>query len=193
MRLRANVSNRACTVHHDPRPTPAKLRERILAEDGVQGGFSVLTAKAPAYDDTLFAIAGNDKGMLLAVALFDSQRTLSGKGDKPLNDTVEVLIDPKADGIGYHQFIFGPPLKLGYSKADPHRDPDPTGELQTFTHTPYPEAHSSAYRGVRLKKYQWKEETLTDYSIAGRRVRWLFAWFSTAACAASTSAAIGRT
>ena len=56
MDLPVHESNRWCAVRYDRRPTPAKIRRAILREEGVHSGFSVLTAPAPAHDDTAFVV-----------------------------------------------------------------------------------------------------------------------------------------
>jgi len=178
MKLSTRESNRWCVVEYDERPSAAKLRKQILREENVVSGFSILTAPAPAYDDTSFKVCGNEKEILVAVCLLDSVHP-SQSGDRGPADTVEVLFDPLNDQIGYEQFLLDPSMKEAAPGTNPHRDPEHVGEVQVISHRPYPEAHSSAYPGVKLKRHEWRDERFSAYSIAPLRCRWLFAWFYT--------------
>jgi hypothetical protein len=93
-------------------------------------------------------------------------------------ENIEILVNPWNDDIGYVQHIFGTPPVYA-TAGEPHRDPDPVGDVQVLEHAPYPEAHSSAFTHLRLRKYEWDEEFSNAYYISGRRMRWLFAWFDT--------------
>lgn len=178
MELTTRESNRWCVVEYDERPSAAKLRKQILREQNAVSGFSILTAPAPAYDDTVFRVCGNEKEFLVAVCLLDSVHP-SQSGESGPDDTVEVLFDPLNDRIGYEQFLFDPSARQVASGTNPHRDPEHVGKVQVISHRPYPEAHSSAYPGLKVKRHEWRDEQFSAYFIAPLRCRWLFAWFST--------------
>lgn len=169
---------RTHVVQRVDRPSETLLRKLMLEERGVESRFSTLTAPAPCVDDTLMKVIASPRRLLVGVCLVDTVPWLSKLGDQPWNDTVELLFSPWNDGMGYVQFLFGPPPRYA-AKGDPHRDPDRVDEVQVLHHTPYPEARSSDYRLMRLRRYRWQDEVTTGYSIAGRRVRWLWAWFDT--------------
>ena len=172
-------SNRWCAVQHDRRPTPAKIRRAILREEGGQSGFSVLTAPAPAHDDTAFMVLGNEREVLVGIALFDSVKFLPGHDAEGAGDEVEILFDPMNDGIGWVQFYWGVLYKGGPDADDPHRDRESTDDVQFASHLPYPEAHSSACWSVGLKRYEVRDEDFSICPITKLGCRWLFAWFRT--------------
>lgn len=179
MNLTVRESNRWCVVERDKRPSPTKLRRQILREENVVSGFSILEAPAPAHDDTIFKVCGNEKEILVAVALMDSTRHLSARPEDSQRDTVEILFDPLSDQLGYVQFLFAPSAKVVSAATDPHRDPESTDDVQVISHLPYPEAHSSGYPILKLRNYQWRDEDFSTCPIMLLRCRWLFAWFPT--------------
>jgi hypothetical protein len=124
-------------------------------------------------------VCGNDRELLVGIALYDTASAFSSPGKTGLPDTVEILFDPLNDRIGYVQFIFDPSARAGDTSDNPHRDPELGDEVQVITHFPYPEAHSSACPIPRLRRHEWREELFSPCPITRLRCRWLFAWFST--------------
>jgi hypothetical protein len=170
-------SNRHCVLNEMARPSAAALRREILRNQGIQDGFSVLTAPAPAHDATVFKVAGNDSEVLVAVALFDSLRHLSPPGS-PARDTLEILIDPRMDRLGYVQFILSPGAEnAAPGEVNPHRDSTPASTLTRLQFQPYPEASGSGYDVLSLKRWETREEFISRYSISSLRIQWFFLWF----------------
>ncbi|MCE9590024.1 MAG: hypothetical protein K8S99_05825 [Planctomycetes bacterium] len=176
-RLAVSSSRKHAVVERDANPTPRKIRERILANHRVYSGFELLYAPSPCWDDSRFLILGNDRTLLVGACFVDSIVALSGARGKSMADELEILFDPFDDGLGYVQFYFNLSGKTPVVSSGPHRDSEPLSEAVVGTHFPYPEAQSSAFDGVRLRRYRWWDETISGYSISGLRVRWLFAWF----------------
>ena len=46
------------------------MRRQILRQENIESGFSVLSAPAPAHDDTRFVVCGNEREILVGIALF---------------------------------------------------------------------------------------------------------------------------
>ena len=179
MQLGVSESNRWCSAEHDEKPTPTKLRRQILARRNVQSGFSILTAPAPAHDDTAFKVLGNDREILVGIALFDSVPGRSAGSEGKARDEVEIVFDPMNDRIGWYQFYFGVAYKSGPDRSDPHRDRESRDQVQVSSHLPYPEAHSSACFRIELRRHRWHREAFTPCAITPLLCRWLFAWFRT--------------
>jgi|GEM_PF-987025 len=177
--LSVSASRKHAVVEFDRNPSPKKIRDRILADDRVCSGFEALYAPAPCYDESRFLVLGNDKTLLVGACFMDSVAKLSGMHSKSMADELEIVIDPFDDGIGFVQFYFNLSGREPTVSTSAHRDSEPLSEVVTITHLPYPEAQSSAFDGVRLRKYRWWDEAIADYSISGLRCRWLFAWFDT--------------
>lgn len=174
--LTVTPSNRFCMVERMERPTPAALRRDILNKRKVQTGFSLLSAPAGAHDDVVFKIAGNDRIVLVAAALYDSVVYLAP--GKPMNDVMEILFDLRGDRLGYFQFILSPAKEEQASGAvNPHRDKPLNGLLTQFQFQPYPEASGSGWKPLEMMRWETREEWIARYSISGLRVRWFFAWF----------------
>lgn len=173
-------SRKHAVAEYDARPTPQKIRDRILASDRVYSGFEIIYAPAPCYDDSRFLVLANDKTVLVGACFFDSITKLSNVHGKSMADELEILFDPFDDGLGYVQFYFNLSGKTPKVSTQPHNDSEPLSEVITSTHLPYPEAQSSAFDGVKLKKYRWWDEKIAKYSIAALHCRWLFAWFDVA-------------
>lgn len=176
-RLVVSASRKHAVVERDANPTPQKIRERILANDRVYSGFEIIYAPSPCWDDSRFMVVGNERTLLVGACFMDSIVKLSSVHGKSMADELEILFDPFDDGLGYVQFYFNLSGKTPEVSTGPHRDSEPLSEVIVSTHLPYPAAQSSAFDGVRLRRYRWWDETISGYSISGMRVRWLFAWF----------------
>jgi hypothetical protein len=174
-----SVSRKHAIVVHDANPTPEKIRQRILKDDRVNGGFEVIYAPGPCWDDSKFVVMGNDQTLLVGCCFPDSITALSSVRTKHMADEFEILFDPYDDGLSYVQFYFNLSGKAPEVSHSPHRDGGVISEVLVATHLPYAEAQSSAFEGVRLRKYQYTDETISGYLISGLRLRWLFAWFDT--------------
>ena len=176
MNLTVRDSNRWCSVELDEEPSVEKMRQALLREEGTVSGFSILTAPAPAHDDTVLKVCGNQDEILVGVALLDSARTPSSPGEAD-SETVEILFDTLDDRIGYVQFIFACGGREPDAAVNPHRDPEPVDEVQVISHQPYPEAHSSSHTVLTLKRHEWRDEQFSPGPITPLRCRMLFAWF----------------
>ena len=181
MELNVRHSNRFCCVEYDAKPTAAKLRRQILREEGVASDFSVLTAPAPAHNRTAFKVLGNERELLIGIALFDTMDCLSPRGADAAADEVEIMFDPLNDGVGWLQCYFGVAYKGSADPADSsaHRDRQSTDDVTITTHAPYPAAHSTAYPELKLRKWQVRDEPFSICPITRLRCCWLFAWFKT--------------
>ncbi len=186
MKLTPRPSHRWCRVLSDPRPTPAKLRRVLLAEAGWEGGFSALMAPVPAHDETRFLVAGNDRELLLAVALLDSAANLHRAQPGGPPDNLEVLFDLRHDRIGWVQYLLPPPVVPADVAARPfvpgqdRHLPGAPAAVQAFCHQPYPEAHSSAFALPALRRHAWCDESFSLCPIIRLACRWAFVWFRTA-------------
>ena len=180
MALELRDSNRWALVEYDPRPTVAKLRRQILEDQNVQSGFSILTAPAPAHDVTLFKVIGNERHILVGIAMQDSVKFLSPLADKGMIDEAEILFDPLNDRLGWFQFHFSPgKAPAADGPTNPHRDRESADEVHTCSHLPYAEAYSSDCFDLKLGKWETREEEFTTCKIARLRCRWVFARFRT--------------
>lgn len=159
-------SHRHCVVHSVDRFNLADIRRMILrGDDGVQADFQTNDTALPAAAKTAFAAFDNGRRILIAVCLRDL--TGFGQTSGPLTDTVELLVSPWNDGIGYYQFLL-----------------TPDGACRTYHFTPYSEAHSTAHAHLALDRSRWilPEGMGSGESgrAAGRQsapVAWLFAEF----------------
>lgn len=127
-----------------------------MRREDIQDGFSILTAPTPPRDQTLFALSGNKKELLIGVAALNSVAALDGSEDESL----EIFFNPRNDEYGWFQFYF--PVN---------------GEASSSEYLPYPEAHASDYPRVRLARYEWRHDPIFNEYHAGQ-CNWLFAWFA---------------
>ncbi len=176
--ITVSASRKHAVAQFDAKPTPQKIRRRVFANDaGVSSGFETIYAPAPCYDDSRFLVLANEKMLLVGACFLDSITKLSSVHGKSMADDVEIVFDPFDDGVGFVQFYFNLSGREPRISKNPHNDSEPLSEVVVSTHLPYPEAQSSAFDGVRLRRYRWWDETIAGYSISALRCRWLFAWF----------------
>lgn len=151
-----------CAVERDENPSPAKIRRAILKEENVLSDFSIITVPALPRDQTVFKICGNDKVILIGIALFDAMPIRSAYQKQPVTESAEIYFDPRHDHIGWFRFEF-----------------TPNGTSST-TFLPYPEAHTSDYPLLRVQKHQFQTEYFPSGSSYAWRCHWVFAWFDAA-------------
>src|SRR5436190_18954045 len=93
--VQVSASRKHAVAEFDRKPTPQKIRRRILAGDiGVSSGFQTIYAPAPCYDESRFLVLGNEKTMLVGACFVDSITKLSGVHGKSMSDDLEILFDP---------------------------------------------------------------------------------------------------
>jgi len=163
MKLSLQQSHKWCSVEPIASPSKAAIRRDILRMDNCQTGFTNLPAPGPPRDQTVFKVAGNDKTILVGIGLFHSHLNRLTYTDQPVRDSAEILFDLHHDRLGVQQFILN---------AD--------GTTQTLTHLPYPEAHSTTYPLLGIKKFEVHDEEFTSATIKGWNCRWMYVWFDTA-------------
>ena len=156
MSLRITPSNRFCNVQNVQALRPDALKRALLARHVGEADFQLIDVPAPAYDDTRFAVAGNGKDILVAVAMYDSLNFLPAGNDS--HESLEILFDTHHDRLGYTQFIFSPQSQTkGYiDDSDPHRDQEVLLDWNTNTFNPYPDADSSSGQSLTVKKFKWE-------------------------------------
>ena len=153
MLIQLQPSNRQCQAERVGRFSTRKIKRDILAGREVQDGFTQMSTPAPCTEQTVFKVYRNQRELMIAVALFETTTPNSLKGRPEFSGELEILFDPYHDHAGFCQFLFP-------------RD----GEVWLNHHLPYPESHSTAFRQVELKGYQWEAGE-------GRGPHWLFARF----------------
>lgn len=161
MNLIIREITRCCTVERDERPTPAKSRDRILKGDNVATGFSLLTAPTPARDQTAFEVCGNDRELLIAVAMYDALPAhITYDTTHPMRDELEIYFNFNREYYDWHCFRFLP-----------------DGSVQTSAFLPQPEAHFSSFSLPKLRRHRNELERFGSSSYEGWRCRWVYAWF----------------
>ncbi|HVF11199.1 MAG TPA: hypothetical protein VNA16_10370, partial [Abditibacteriaceae bacterium] len=163
MNITLREAHRWCAVEYDAKPSKQKLRKALLSGENVNSDFSILSVPAPPRDQTFFKICGNERELLIGIAVFDTVAAHIAYEAPALTDGVEIFFDPRGDELGWVQFVFAP-----------------EGGAESAAYLPYPEAHSTAYPLLRLKKHEVTTEVLTSGTRAGWRCRWVFAWFDAA-------------
>jgi hypothetical protein len=154
-------SDRHCVVEKRKRFDLDAIRAEILRHENVCGEFTLPATPAPSRDQTLFKVYSNGTELIFTAALFESVapslRHASYKAEPlPNRNHIELYFAPWNDGIGVMQFCF-----------------PPDGALQTFSHLPYPEAHSTRFRRFAPKRFFWQQ----DKTCLSHRLYWFFAWF----------------
>src|SRR5688572_22856453 len=100
------ATTRWCAVEHDEKPSAAKLRDAILRGENVATDFSTIIVPAPPRDQTAFKVCGNDRVLLVAVALFDAVNQRIAYQKSPMNDSAEIYFDLRGDHLGWFRFEF---------------------------------------------------------------------------------------
>src|SRR6478672_10266932 len=135
--IRVSASRKHAVAQFDPKPTPQKIRQRILANDtGVSSGFETIYSPAPCYDDSRFLVLGNEKTLLVGACFVDSITKLSSVHGKSMSDELEIVIDPFDDGLGFVQFYFALSGKTPKVSHNPHNDSESLAEVIINTHLP---------------------------------------------------------
>jgi len=163
--ITARPSNRYCSVVRASSLSLAKVRKEIERREDVQRGFSLIDTGLAATNDTLFEVYESGKDLLVAICALTSFR-YTPEGDLPVgNDSFEIVFDPFHDHVGFVQFAF-----------------EPGQEVATYHHRPYPEAHSTSFPELRVKKVQWdtggRTKTFEGWGLCGEQ--WLFVRFAAA-------------
>ncbi len=155
------LCQRWCTVERRQKLDPRAVRTEILRHQNVNGEFNLTATPAPARDQTLFKVYTDGNELLVAVAVFESvgPTTRHSSAQVPNRNTIEIFFAPWNDELGWYQFYF-----------------DPAGPVTEFSHLPYPETHSTAFKRLPLKRHRWE----TDGESVSHRLYWLFAWFPAA-------------
>lgn len=164
MKSEMNPCSRWCVVEQRRNFDLAVIRAEILRHENVSGDFTFPGIPLPARDQTLFKVYSDGKELLVAVAVFESvapslRYTSYHAEPLPIRNTIELFFAPWNDQLGWFQFYF-----------------DTDGKVHTFNHLPYPEAHSTAFPHMRLKRHRYE----ADKKCVSHRLYWLFAWFDVA-------------
>lgn len=95
-------------MERDEKPAPAKLRDAILRGENVASDFSTIIVPAPPRDQTAFKVSGDDRTLLIAVALFDAVSQRSATQKSLMLDSAEIYFDLRHDHLGWLRFEFTP-------------------------------------------------------------------------------------
>lgn len=155
MQLTVKSSNRWCAA--EGRTTVTRAKRDIYLGRGVCGDFSIMHTDIPAFERTVFKVYAAGRELMIALCLGQAVDRFDQ------GDDVEIFFDPCHDHLGFHQFIF---------TAD--------GQVGTYTHLPYAQAHSSSYPRIRLAGHAWQDDANRDVIGVSARVPWLVARFSLA-------------
>ncbi len=183
MQLGLRDSNRWCALETVGRLDHRALRREILAEQGVESGFTVLPVPAPVQDPTVFKAVTNGRQVLFGFALYNSTGCLSPRADTAAEDVTELLFDLRHDRCGFFQFRFTPPQPSPVRNAapaaasQPHRDREIPAAVASSVFQPYPEYRRSDAVDLQPLRHEWRAERFSPCAIIPLRVRWLFVWF----------------
>lgn len=158
MKLEIQSGNRWCVAERRSSFSLGKIRGEIMRGENINSGFTVAGAEVSARDQTQFKAYSDGRELLIAVAALDTvgPTTRFHCERLPNRQTVEIFLAPWNDELGWFQFCF-----------------QPDGRVDTFSHVPYPEAHSTTMPWLRLRRFKWE----ADSKDLSRRIYWLFAWF----------------
>ena len=157
--LTPRPSNRHCEVVKTSSFSLPRIREEIRRRDGVQRGFGLIDTGLAAGNETLFKVYDNGKDLLLAICALTAPGDEAEGGLTVGQDSFEIVFDPYHDHVGFVQLVFVP-----------------RQEVATYHHLPYPEAQSTAFPELRVKKVSWESGGRTDSSMGWGLCaeQWLF-------------------
>lgn len=113
-----------------------------------------MATPAAASTRTAFKVYASKRELTVVAALFDTAAPRPPyEAGTPLDD-LEVLFDPYHDHVGFFQFLF-----------------TPGKDVYLNNHWPYPEAHSTSFPRIELKRFRWEPDPRS-------KVHWLFATFA---------------
>ncbi|MCL5674834.1 MAG: hypothetical protein M1501_03715 [Candidatus Omnitrophica bacterium] len=153
MHFKIEPSNRWCHIHPGFISKFVAIHD-ITDEREVESGFTLMHTTLPAFEQTLFKVYRTRQNLIVVVMIVDKINKFD------LDDRIEIYFDCNHDHIGFYQFIFSPETKP-----------------LVYTHQPYAEAGSTAFRWLDIHKYRWLSPMSDNVIGQNEHGPCLFAWF----------------